>query len=185
MTTREAPKPPTHEQLLADLFELNFHFADLIHKHNLSPAQFLAFSKDETVRETLDAYEACQERQQRILARQNQGGAVGYLHQCIMDAPSTIETRRAATALARLTTLMLSPPRRTRPAKPEANSQAAQQATPQDAPEDATQHAPVAPNIGSSDDRWRAPFTKPKTQAKTQTMTQTNTQTKNPLANTA
>ena len=111
MSTTARKQPPSHEALLADLFELNFRIEDLIAKHELTPAQFLAFSEDETVRKTLDAFESLQTRHQRILARQHQAGAVGYLHQCIMDAPSTIETRRAATALARLTTIMLAPPR--------------------------------------------------------------------------
>jgi hypothetical protein len=111
-----ARKAPSHEALLADLFELNFRIEDLIAKHELTPAQFLAFSEDETVRKTLDAFESLQTRHQRILARQHQAGAVGFLHQCIMDAPNTIETRRAATALARLTTIMLAPPQRARSA---------------------------------------------------------------------
>jgi hypothetical protein len=111
-----ARKAPSHELLLADLFELNFRIEDLIAKHELTPAQFLAFSEDETVRKTLEAFEQMQTRHQRILARQHQAGSVGYLHQCIMDAPSTIETRRAATALARLTTVMLAPPQRARSA---------------------------------------------------------------------
>ncbi len=146
--TTPTPAPPSHAQLLADLFELNFRIEDLISKHSLSPAQFLAFTKDEAVRETLDAFEACQEREQRIVARQNQAGAVGFLHQCIMDAPSTIEIRRAATAMARLTTIMLAPPRRSKPAK-------AAVATPTT--------NPVAPTLASSDDPRPAPSSEPLT----------------------
>jgi hypothetical protein len=109
MTTRQPITSPSHETLLADLFELNFRIEDLIAKHSLTPAQFLAFAKDPVVVETLDAFESLQQRHQRIAARQHQAGAAGHLHQSILDAPSTIETRRAATALARLTTQMQSP----------------------------------------------------------------------------
>ncbi|XVJ59590.1 MAG: hypothetical protein HEQ23_09360 [Tepidisphaera sp.] len=106
------PSPPTHEKLLIDLFEFNLNIQELIRFHDLTPAQFLAFSKDTTVRETLDAFEAFQAREQRILARQAQSSAAGHLNQSIMDAPNTIEARRAATALARLTTLMQPRPAR-------------------------------------------------------------------------
>jgi hypothetical protein len=133
MSTTARKQAPSHEALLADLFELNFRIEDLIAKHELTPAQFLAFSEDETVRKTLDAFESLQTRHQRILARQHQAGAVGYLHQCIMDAPSTIETRRAATALARLTTQMQSP--RT----PRAGA-----SRPADKPSESSQHTPTS-----------------------------------------
>ena len=141
MTTREPITSPSHDTLLADLFELNFRIEDLIAKHSLTPAQFLAFAKDPLVVETLDAFESLQQRHQRITARQHQAGAAGHLHQSILDAPSTIETRRAATALARLTTQMQSPrtPRAgaCRPAEKPSES-------PQDNPTSATarHHAP-------------------------------------------
>ena len=98
---------PSHQTLLADFFELNFRIEDLITKHSLTPAQFLAFAKDPVVIDTLDTFELFQQRHQRIAARQHQEGAASHLHQCILDSPSTIETRRAATALARLTSQML------------------------------------------------------------------------------
>jgi hypothetical protein len=139
MSTTARKQPPSHEALLADLFELNFRIEDLIAKHELTPAQFLAFSEDETVRKTLDAFESLQTRHQRILARQHQAGAVGYLHQCIMDAPSTIETRRAATALARLTTIMLAPPRPIRARRAsEGDPEQTQQPTPTPNPTNST-----------------------------------------------
>jgi hypothetical protein len=139
MSTTARKQPPSHEALLADLFELNFRIEDLIAKHELTPAQFLAFSEDETVRKTLDAFESLQTRHQRILARQHQAGAVGYLHQCIMDAPSTVETRRAATALARLTTIMLAPPRPLRARRAsEGDPEQTQQPTPTPNPTNST-----------------------------------------------
>ncbi len=146
MSTTARKQPPSHEALLADLFELNFRIEDLIAKHELTPAQFLAFSEDETVRKTLDAFESLQTRHQRILARQHQAGAVGYLHQCIMDAPSTIETRRAATALARLTTIMLAPPRPIRARRAsEGDPEQTQQPTTTPNPTNSTNSAPNPP----------------------------------------
>jgi hypothetical protein len=56
-----------------------------------------------------------QERHQRILARQCQADAAIYLRQSSADTANPVEIRRAATILARLSALMLAPPRRRKP----------------------------------------------------------------------
>ena len=115
MQTSTNNQTPSHQDLLAELFESGCDINSLIQHYKLSPAQFLAFAKDPLVIEILDAWEAFQERHQRVQARQHQAGAAGFLHQAIMDAPTTIESRRAATALARLATIMQDPPKRRKP----------------------------------------------------------------------
>ena len=115
MQTSTNNQTPSHQDLLAELFDSGCDINSLIQHYKLTPDQFLAFAKDPKVIEILDAWEAFQERHQRVQARQHQAGAAGFLHQAIMDAPTTIESRRAATALARLATIMQDPPKRRKP----------------------------------------------------------------------
>jgi hypothetical protein len=144
-TTNHAPAspkpPPTHDFLLAELFAINGDIDTLIETHALTPDQFLAFAKDDKVREALDAWELMQERHQRILARQCQADAAIYLRQSSADTTNPVEIRRAATILARLSALMLAPPRRRKP-------------TP-------SPHEPIAPNTPTPPPTDPAPLPKP------------------------
>lgn len=112
-----APRPanPTNQDLLAALLEIDGDAARLIREFGLSPRRYLAFAQDPEVVETLAAFDAMQERHHRIVAQKRQSQAAEFLHLALLDTMSPVETRRAATALARLATQMLAPPRRVPP----------------------------------------------------------------------
>lgn len=109
-----APRPadPTNQDLLAALLELEGDAAQLIRDFGLSPRRFLAFAKDPEVIEILAAFDALQDRRHRIVAQKRQSQAAESLSRAMLDTLSPVETRRAATALARLAVSMLAPPRR-------------------------------------------------------------------------
>ncbi len=112
---------PAHEALLAELFTTGCHIDALLESHNLTPSQFLAFVTDPAVMQTLDAWEALQERHHRILARQAQLVAADHLDASLLKAHPTPEARRVATTLTKLTTHMISPTKR-RPSEPAARA---------------------------------------------------------------
>ena len=77
---------------------------------NLSPDRFLAFANDPKVLEVLAVFDAFNDRRWRLVARKQQEAAATHLTKALEDSPGPVETRRAATALARLATNMLKDP---------------------------------------------------------------------------
>ncbi len=96
-----------NDAILTTWFEYQGDLQAVIDKHKLTAAQIRDFAADPIVRKTLDDYEALVARRQRIHAMTHQHNAAEMLSKSMFEAGSTIECRRAATALARLTRDML------------------------------------------------------------------------------
>lgn len=96
-----------NDAILNTWFEFQGELQAVIDKHKLTAAQIRDFAADPMVRKTLDDYEALLARRQRIHAMSHQHNAAEMLSKSMFEAGSTIECRRAATVLARLTRDML------------------------------------------------------------------------------
>ncbi len=96
-------QPSTHDEILATWLEEHGDLEMVLFKHKLTPAQLRDFVADPIVIATMDAHESLLARRRRILASMHQQNAAEMLSKSMFESSSLIESRRAATALARLT----------------------------------------------------------------------------------
>lgn len=108
--TTAPSREPTNDELVMALLRLDGDIHKLLAARNLSPDRFLAFVNDPKVQEVLAAFDVLNERRWRQVARKQQETAAVHLTKALEDSPSPVETRRAATALARLAANMLKSP---------------------------------------------------------------------------
>lgn len=101
---------PTNDELVSTLMRLDGDINAVLRLFNLSPDRFLAFANDPKVLEVLAAFDALNDRRWRLVARRQQETAATHLTKALEDSPGPVETRRAATALARLAANMLKDP---------------------------------------------------------------------------
>jgi hypothetical protein len=96
-------QPSTHDEILATWLEEHGDLEMVLFKHKLSPAQLRAFVADPIVIATMDAHESLLARRRRILASMHMQNAAEMLSKSMFESSSLVESRRAATSLARLT----------------------------------------------------------------------------------